>query len=91
MLAQRLTEVYFYMAKRHQQEGDFAGAISLYKLALAGNVFEYVEHRYSFLELSRIYNHVKAEQLAKAKLEAKNEAEQQAQSDQKEQDKQSAQ
>lgn len=67
VLAQRLTEAYFYLGKRYQTEGDFASAISLYKLAISFNVFEYVEHRYSFLELSRIYNQVKAEHLAKAK------------------------
>ncbi|EEX93241.1 lipoprotein NlpI [Vibrio orientalis CIP 102891 = ATCC 33934] len=67
VLAQRLTEAYFYLGKRYQAEGDFASAISLYKLAISFNVFEYVEHRYSFLELSRIYNQVKAEHLAKAK------------------------
>ncbi|MGF1910535.1 lipoprotein NlpI [Vibrio kasasachensis] len=69
VLAQRLTEAYFYLGKRYQYEGDFASAISMYKLAISFNVFEYVEHRYSFLELSRIFNQVKAEQLAKAKLE----------------------
>lgn len=67
VLAQRLTEAYFYLGKRYQTQGDFANAISLYKLAISFNVFEYVEHRYSFLELSRIYNQVKAEHLAKAK------------------------
>ena len=40
-------------------------AIFLYKLAISFNVYEYVEHRYSFLELTRIYNEVKEEQLAK--------------------------
>lgn len=70
LLAQRLTEAYFYLGKRYQSEGDFASAISLYKLAISFNVYEYVEHRYSFLELSRIYNQVKAEQLAKAKKQA---------------------
>lgn len=69
VLAQRLTEAYFYLGKRYQYEGDFASAISMYKLAISFNVFEYVEHRYSFLELSRIFNQVKAEQLAKAKLD----------------------
>ncbi len=69
LLAERLTEAYFYLAKRYQQEGDFASAVSLYKLAVSFNVFEYVEHRYSFLELSRIYQQVKAEHLAQAKLE----------------------
>lgn len=70
VLAQRLTEAYFYLGKRYQAEGDFASAISLYKLAISFNVFEYVEHRYSFLELSRIYNQVKAEHLAKNKAKA---------------------
>jgi lipoprotein NlpI len=69
LLAQRLTEAYFYLGKRYQAQGDFAHAISLYKLAISFNVFEYVEHRYSFLELNRIFQQVKAEQLAKAKLE----------------------
>jgi lipoprotein NlpI len=69
LLAQRLTEAYFYLGKRYQNEGDFASAISLYKLAISFNVYEYVEHRYAFLELSRIYNEVKEQQLAKAKLE----------------------
>ena len=69
VLAQRLTEAYFYLGKRYQYEGDFASAISMYKLAISFNVYEYVEHRYSFLELTRIFKEVKAEQLAKAKLE----------------------
>lgn len=67
LLAQRLTEAYFYLGKRYQAQGDFASAISLYKLAISFNVFEYVEHRYSFLELNRIFNEVKAERLALAK------------------------
>jgi len=70
LLAQRLTETYFYMAKRNQQEGDYASAISLYKLALSFNVYEYVEHRYSFLELERIFNDVRDEQQAKAEQAA---------------------
>ena len=50
--------------------GDYANAISLYKLAVSFNVYEYVEHRYSFLELSRIFSTLKAEHLAQAKLAA---------------------
>lgn len=67
LLAQRLTEAYFYLGKRYQHQGDFAGAISMYKLAISFNVYEYVEHRYSFLELTRIFTQVKAEQLADRK------------------------
>jgi lipoprotein NlpI len=53
-LAERLTEGYFYLAKVYQQQGDFSAAVMLYKLALAGNVYEFVEHRFSLLEISRI-------------------------------------
>ncbi|MFH4664575.1 lipoprotein NlpI [Vibrio cidicii] len=67
LLAQRLTEVYFYLAKRYQLKGDFANAISLYKLAISFNVYEYVEHRYAFLELGNIFDQLQAERMAKAK------------------------
>ena len=53
-LAARLCEGYFYLAKRYQSQGDTSSAIALYKMALSTNVFEYLEHRYSILELSRI-------------------------------------
>ncbi len=53
-LAARLCEGYFYLAKRYQSQGDISSAVALYKLALSTNVFEYLEHRYSILELSRI-------------------------------------
>lgn len=68
LLAQRLTETYFYLAKRHHLAGDYANAISLYKLALSFNVYEYVEHRYSFLELGRIFEQLQADRIAQAKL-----------------------
>ncbi|GEM80123.1 lipoprotein NlpI [Vibrio superstes] len=60
-LAQRLTEAYFYLAKRHQLKGEYAEAVSLYKLSLSLNVYEYVEHRYAFLELGRIFSDIRAE------------------------------
>ncbi len=66
-LAQQLTETYFYLAKRYQMQGDFSQAIALYKLALAGNVYEFVEHRYAFIELGRIYHHLREERIAHAK------------------------
>lgn len=69
-LAQHLTEAYFYLGKRYQMQGDYAHAVSLYKLAISFNVYEYVEHRYSFIELGRIYQHLRDVQLAKAKPEA---------------------
>lgn len=63
LLAERLTEIYFYMGKREQIKGDFAQAISLYKLAISLNVYEYVEHRYAFLELEKIYHDLKDEHM----------------------------
>ncbi len=68
-LAERLTETYFYLAKRHQLEGNIASAISLYKLAISFNVYEYVEQRYSFLELAQIYKQLQQEHLARQKAD----------------------
>lgn len=79
-LAEKLTEGYFYLAKRYQHEGDYPNAIALYKLAMAGNVYEFVEHRYSFVELGKIYQSLRAIQEEKLKqqqaLEAKSAPEQ---------------
>ncbi|MEF1336550.1 lipoprotein NlpI, partial [Vibrio rotiferianus] len=50
--------------------GDVADAISLYKLAISFNVYEYVEHRYSFVELTQIYEKLQQERLAKIKAES---------------------
>ncbi|WP_200817831.1 lipoprotein NlpI [Photobacterium andalusiense] len=54
-LSLRLTEGYFYLAQRYQQQQDYPTAIMLYKLALSGNVYEFIEHRLSLLELNRIF------------------------------------
>ncbi|MFD2179858.1 lipoprotein NlpI [Veronia pacifica] len=51
-LAERLCEAYFYLAKQYQFNGDNENAVALYKLAMSGNVFQFVEHRYALLELS---------------------------------------
>ncbi|EAR57137.1 hypothetical lipoprotein precursor, NlpI [Photobacterium sp. SKA34] len=55
-LAEHLTEAYFYLGKLHQNNQDYSTAVMLYKLALAGNVYEFIEHRLSLLELSRLYS-----------------------------------
>ncbi|MDM7484313.1 MAG: lipoprotein NlpI [Vibrio metschnikovii] len=68
LLAQQLTEAYFYLGKRYQMEDNFAQAISLYKLAIAFNVYEYVEHRYAFIELGRMYHDLREAHLAKARV-----------------------
>ncbi|MCG7560665.1 MULTISPECIES: lipoprotein NlpI [Pseudoalteromonas] len=52
--AERLCEAYFYLAKRYQAEGKTGKAIEYFKLALATNVYEFVEHKYARLELQII-------------------------------------
>ncbi len=53
-LTDRLCEAYFYLGKFHSQKGNRGIASNYFKLALSTNVFDYVEHRYARLELSRL-------------------------------------
>ncbi|WP_303560895.1 lipoprotein NlpI [Photobacterium sp. 1_MG-2023] len=70
-MAERLTESYFYMAKRYQHENQYAEAVQLYKLTLSGNVYEFVEHRFAALELNRL---LAALQNGTAQVESEDEA-----------------
>lgn len=79
-LAQRLTELYFYLAKRYQLAGDYPNAISLYKLALSFNVYDYIEHRYAFLELASVFNKLRQQQEENINSDSSN-LEQQAEQD----------
>ncbi len=54
VLAERLTETYFYIAKRYQLNGDLKSAYTLYKIVLSSNVYDYIEHKYAYIELDRI-------------------------------------
>lgn len=54
VLAERLTETYFYIAKRYQLMGDLKSAYTLYKIVLSSNVYDYIEHKYAYIELDRI-------------------------------------
>tara|TARA_R110002126_G_scaffold97190_13_gene226765 strand:+ start:5421 stop:6314 length:894 start_codon:yes stop_codon:yes gene_type:complete len=54
VLAERLCEVYFYLAKWHEAEQRPEQAVEYYKKVLATNVFEFVEHRYARLEIARL-------------------------------------
>ncbi|MBZ9612940.1 lipoprotein NlpI [Rheinheimera maricola] len=54
LLAERLCEVYFYLAKWHERQQQPEQALSYYKQVLATNVFEFVEHRYARLEMARL-------------------------------------
>lgn len=49
--SERLCEAYFYLAKLYQSEGKADVAVDFFKLTLATNVFEFVEHKYARLEL----------------------------------------
>ncbi|MGB5856465.1 MAG: lipoprotein NlpI [Oceanisphaera sp.] len=53
-LAERLCEAYFYLGKRAQQKGEIDKAEVYFKLSLATNIYDFVEHRYSLLELDLI-------------------------------------
>ncbi len=53
-LAERLCEAYFYLGKQARLEGDPGRAMNLYKLSLATNVYEFVEHRYALLEMRQV-------------------------------------
>ena len=52
-LAERLCEVYFYLAKWHEQQNP-TKALDYYKKVLATNVYEFVEHRYARIEMNRL-------------------------------------
>ncbi len=53
-LNDRLCEAYFYLGKFNSLNGNKIKASNYFKLALSTNVYEYVEHRYARLELSRL-------------------------------------
>ncbi|EBW6088674.1 lipoprotein NlpI, partial [Salmonella enterica subsp. enterica serovar Enteritidis] len=51
-LAEHLSETNFYLGKYYLSLGDTDSATALFKLAVANNVHNYVEHRYALLELA---------------------------------------
>lgn len=57
-LTERLCEAYFYLGKYHGALGNKGRAANYFKLALSTNVYDYVEHRYARLELTRLRNPV---------------------------------
>jgi len=50
-LAEHLCEAYFYLAKLSQLQGNSDAADAYFKLSLANNVYDFIEHRYALLEL----------------------------------------
>lgn len=54
-LVDRLCEGYFYLAKSSLLDGEVERAKNYFRLALTTNVYEFVEHKYSRLELQKLY------------------------------------
>ncbi|TKB55390.1 lipoprotein NlpI [Ferrimonas aestuarii] len=61
-LAERLCEAYFYMGKQARMDGNDRQAMNLFKLSLATNVYEFVEHRYAIMEMRQIATSLLEEQ-----------------------------
>ena len=53
-LAERLCEAYFYLGKWHLAQGKKNLAESYFKLSMANNVYDFIEHRYAMLELVQL-------------------------------------
>ncbi|WP_116473657.1 lipoprotein NlpI [Zobellella maritima] len=53
-LAERLCEAYFYLAKQAQRNDQPEQAAAYFKLTLATNIHDFVEHRYALLELDLV-------------------------------------
>ena len=53
-LAEHLSETNFYLGKYYLSLGEKDDAKALFKLAVANNVNNFVEHRYALLELAQL-------------------------------------
>ncbi|WP_076412784.1 lipoprotein NlpI [Shewanella sp. UCD-KL12] len=60
--AERLCEAYFYIAKVAQEQGLYSDAANYFRLALATNIYDFVEHRYARVELARLNSLIAQEQ-----------------------------
>lgn len=56
--AERLCEAYFYLAKRAAMNKEYQQAANYYRLTLATNIYDFVEHRYARIELARMKDHI---------------------------------
>ena len=59
--AEVLTETYFYLAKQKLNMGQIDEAETLFKLAVANQVYNFVEYRFAVFELSKLGQHAQAE------------------------------
>ncbi len=60
-LAERLCEGYFYLAKMSLQQGNDEKAKNYFRLALSTGVHEFVEYKYAWLELNKLYEKARLE------------------------------
>lgn len=63
--AEVLTETYFYLAKQKLNMGYVEEAETLFKLAVANQVYNFVEYRFALFELNKLKNAVQTEQAVK--------------------------
>lgn len=56
VLIERLAESYFYLGKYERMNEQYDDAANYFKLALATNLYEFIEHRYAYLELDALRN-----------------------------------
>jgi lipoprotein NlpI len=56
--AERLCEAYFYLAKRAAMNKEYQQAANYYRLTLATNIYDFVEHRYARIELAKMRQHL---------------------------------
>ena len=59
--AEILTETYFYLAKQKLNMGQIDEAETLFKLAVANQVYNFVEYRFAVFELSKLGQQTQAE------------------------------
>lgn len=52
--AEILTETYFYLAKQKLNSDNVSGAETLFKLAMANQVYNFVEYRFAMFELAKL-------------------------------------
>ncbi len=60
--AEILTETYFYLAKQKLNIGNLSEAETLFKLALANQVYNFVEYRFALFELAKLKDMETSEQ-----------------------------
>ncbi|WP_144210430.1 lipoprotein NlpI [Shewanella donghaensis] len=63
--SERLCEAYFYLAKKAVEQQDYQLAVDYYRLTLATNIYDFVEHRYARIELGQAQQMLEQSQVTK--------------------------